>query len=61
MNQWRWIAILGMGAVATAAVAQDVPALVQKQLPGLVANYQELHQHPELSHFEANTSAWLAA
>jgi len=60
MNQWRWVAVLGMGALATAAVAQDVPALVQKQLPGLVANYQELHEHPELSHFEANTSAWLA-
>src|ERR1700739_4438780 len=40
--------------------AQDVPSLVAKQLPELVTTYQGLHQAPELSHFEAKTSAWLA-
>ncbi len=40
--------------------AQDVPSLVQKQLPDLVTTYQGLHRSPELSHYEAKTSAWLA-
>jgi len=43
-----------------AASAQDVPALVAKQLPELVTTYQALHQRPELSHYEEKTSAWLA-
>jgi len=42
------------------ALAQDVPSLVAKQLPELVTTYQGLHQKPELSRYEANTSAWLA-
>jgi amidohydrolase len=41
-------------------VAQDVPTLVAKQLPDLVTTYQSLHRSPELSHYEAMTSAWLA-
>lgn len=44
----------------SAAWAQDVPSLVAKQLPELVTTYQGLHQRPELSHYEAKTSAWLA-
>jgi amidohydrolase len=44
----------------SAARAQDVPSLVAKQLPELVMTYQGLHQRPELSHYEAKTSAWLA-
>jgi hippurate hydrolase len=39
---------------------QDVPSLVAKQLPELVTKYQGLHQRPELSRYEAKTSAWLA-
>lgn len=42
------------------AWAQDVPSLVSKQLPDLVTTYQGLHQKPELSHYEAKTSAWFA-
>lgn len=60
MSGWQWVAVLGMGFGVTAAVAQEVPALVEKQLPGLVTTYRELHQRPELSRFEAKTSAWLA-
>ena len=41
--------------------AQDVSAFENQQLPGLVDTYKILHAHPELSHFEANTSATLAA
>ena len=47
-------------ATQSAARAQDVPSLVAKQLPELVPTYQGLHQRPELSHYEAKTSAWLA-
>lgn len=47
-------------ATQSAARAQDVPSLVAKQLPELVTTYQGLHQRPELSHYEAKTSAWLA-
>ena len=45
---------------AVPLLAQDVPTLVNQQLPGLVASYKNLHQHPELSHHEAQTSAYLA-
>jgi len=43
------------------ATAEDVPSLVDNQLPGLVGTYKGIHQHPELSHHEAHTSALLAA
>ena len=46
---------------ATSAFCQDVPAFERSQLPSLVATYKQLHAHPELSHFEENTSALLAA
>lgn len=39
----------------------DLAGLVDAQLPGLVSTYKDLHQHPEHSHFEAHTSAFLAA
>lgn len=42
-------------------LAQDLPALVSKQLPNLVEIYKDIHAHPELSHQEARTSAILAA
>jgi amidohydrolase len=45
---------------AARAVAQDVSAFEKQELPGLVDTYKGLHAHPELSHFEANTSAVLA-
>jgi len=55
-----------MSAAVTAgltsrAIAQEVPALVDKQLPGLLATYKGLHAAPELSHHEAQTSALLAS
>jgi hippurate hydrolase len=55
-----WMLIGGLLVTYSAACAQDVPSLVAKQLPELVTMYQGLHQRPELSHFEAKTSAWLA-
>ena len=46
---------------ALAANGSDLDQRVDPQLPGLVATYKDLHQHPELSHFEEHTSAFLAA
>ncbi len=65
MRAKRRVVVCGMIAAAatgsaTRLVAQDVPSLVDKQLPELVTTYQHLHQTPELSHYEAKTSAWLA-
>ena len=48
-------------ALATAAAAQDVPSFVNSELPGLVNTYKDIHEHPELSHFEARTSSIAAA
>jgi amidohydrolase len=48
-------------SVAGVAAAQDVPAYVKGELPSLVETYKGLHAHAELSHFEVNTSAVLAA
>lgn len=61
MQVGQWIAVCGMTAVLTTAlVAQEVPALVNQELPGLLATYKGLHEAPELSHHEVHTSALLA-
>ena len=46
---------------ATSLHAQDLPAFEHAELPGLLETYKQLHAHPELSHFEVNTSALVAA
>ena len=46
---------------AVGQTAPELAALVDAQLPSLVATYKNLHQHPELSHYEVRTSAFLAA
>jgi amidohydrolase len=61
MRTWQWMAVCGLTAGLTvSAIAQEVPALVDKQLPSLLATYKQLHAAPELSHHEAQTSALLA-
>jgi hippurate hydrolase len=47
-------------AASRAALAQDLSAHVDSQLPGLVETYKQVHVHPELSHHEEQTSALLA-
>jgi hippurate hydrolase len=46
--------------VPTVSSAQDLPVLVTTEMPQLLTIYKELHQHPELSHQEKQTSALLA-
>jgi len=53
------VALLISMAAATCA-AQDVSAFEKQELPGLVEIYKGVHEHPELSHFEAKTSAIVA-
>jgi amidohydrolase len=65
MNRWQRMAACGMSVamavlMATTASAQEVPALVEQQLPGLLVTYMGIHADPELSHHEERTSALLA-
>lgn len=58
------ICLLTLAAVAAAtSMAQtttDLAPSVNKQLPVLEQTYRQLHENPELSHHEKNTSAFLA-
>src|SRR5580698_8291386 len=65
MRPGQWIAACGIAAAVAAGlttelVAQEVPALVDKQLPSLLATYKGIHTAPELSHHEEQTSALFA-
>jgi amidohydrolase len=61
MSRWQCMAVVATVAMAaTAGIAQTIPALVEKQMPGLLATYKGLHAAPELSHHEVQTSAMLA-
>lgn len=53
-------ACLGAPAAMAAGDSRDVTSIVDRELPGLVRYYQELHAAPELSRMEAKTSASLA-
>ena len=46
--------------LASLAFAQDIPSLVNTELPQLVSTYKQLHQNPELSHQEKQSSAIVA-
>ena len=46
--------------LAASASAQQPSAILDQQLPGLIDTYKTLHQHPELSHHEEWTAAYLA-
>ena len=46
--------------LSTLSSAQDLPVLVNTEMPQLVATYKQLHQHPELSHQEKQSSAIVA-
>ena len=52
--------LLTLAALAAPAFAQQSGTLDARQLASLVETYKTIHSHPELSHFEKNTSALLA-
>lgn len=52
---------LSMALVPARVPAAELPAWVNEKLPGLVAFYRELHQHPELSFKEEQTAKRLTA
>lgn len=47
--------------VAVSAFAQSIDSMIDQQLPSLVETYKALHEQPELSLHEEQTSATLAA
>jgi amidohydrolase len=47
-------------SLAAPCIAQDLNAFEKQQLPNLLETYKSLHTHPELSHYEQNTSALVA-
>jgi len=55
------LCLMAAAAAAAAAAAQDLPAVVERELPGLVTTYEGIHAHPELSHHEEHTAALLAS
>ena len=56
----KWAVLLLAILCARTSSAQDVSAFEKSELPGLVDLYKGVHEHPELSHFEANTSTIVA-
>jgi amidohydrolase len=44
-----------------AGPSPDLATSAKRQLPALTETYKDLHRHPELSHHEEKTSAYLAA
>jgi amidohydrolase len=52
--------LLCLLAAPALAAAQNLDALVDEQLSGLVDTYKGIHEHPELSHHEEHTAALLA-
>jgi hypothetical protein len=63
MKTTRFTAIFHLaGSLPVAGQSAPDPAgLVDAQPPGPASTHEDIHQHPELSHFEAHTSAFLAA
>ena len=55
--------VLQMLCIAASASAQDrsLDAMIDQELPGLVATYKSIHEAPELSHYEVKTSALIAS
>ncbi len=56
----RLFGLVALSGMLSAATAQNIAAIEQQQLPGLVTTYKDIHEHPELSHFEQRTSSIVA-
>jgi amidohydrolase len=54
-------ATLALACVIAAAASAQMPAPeIEREIPALLETYKTLHQHPELSHHEVWTAAYLA-
>ena len=53
-------AMFGVLVAANASAQDSLNAMIDRELPNLLATYKMLHAAPELSHHEAKTSAFLA-
>ena len=63
MGRSLWLLPLSVGCalLAMPAAAQDgLDAIVERELPSLVAVYKAVHAAPELSHHEGRTAALVA-
>ena len=60
MRTTGFVVLLSFAALSFAAGGAELQPLVDRQLPSLLAIYKDLHAHPELSHHEEHTSAFLA-
>jgi len=56
----RAAALLVLSLATAPILAQDTSTFIQQEVPGLIDTYKDIHAHPELSHYEARTSALLA-
>ena len=56
---WRF-SLLAVLLAANACAQPSLDAMVDREMPSLVANYKILHAAPELSHHEEKTSAFVA-
>ncbi len=56
---WRF-SMLAVLLAANACAQPSLDAMVDREMPSLVANYKRLHAAPELSHHEEKTSAFVA-
>src|SRR5688500_82141 len=52
--------LLSILSASLATAQQSLDALVDRELPQLVSTYKALHAAPELSYYEAKTSAFVA-
>jgi amidohydrolase len=61
---FAFVCLVGLLPVCSAGAQSLAPdalkAQIDKQMPELTTTYKQLHQHPELSHHEEQTSAFLA-
>src|SRR5439155_27230540 len=61
MKHQMFLAVLLNILIAPVLTAQQsLDALVDREVPQLVTTYKMLHAAPELSHYEAKTSAFVA-
>ncbi len=55
-----WLLALCAPGIVTPALSQSLNTTIAAEFPALTDTYKDLHAHPELSHYEARTSAILA-